>query len=111
MTERILVPKIPFATARFNSASSSGIGFITCTPSLSSASPLSTFKNGTTRFFVQRNSALPSPSMSRSMVPSKRIAPSTRSPVNALLLIMRVRIACMRSNICASPEYSDSSIP
>ncbi len=48
MTERILVPNTPLATARASRASRSGIGFITCAPSASSARPLSTFKNGTT---------------------------------------------------------------
>ena len=48
MTERIFVPKIPLATARSQSASRSGIAFITCAPSTSSARPLSTLRNGTT---------------------------------------------------------------
>jgi hypothetical protein len=54
MTERIFVPKMPFATAFWSSAGSPGMGFINCAPSASPASPLSTFTNGTTRFWFQR---------------------------------------------------------
>src|SRR5665647_3537984 len=45
------------------------------------------------------------------MVISKRIAPRMRSPVNAELVMIRVRIWWMRSNISASPEEVDSSRP
>ena len=54
ITERILVPKMCFALALSRSAASSGMGFISCTPSFSGWSPLSTFRNGTTRFTFQR---------------------------------------------------------
>ena len=54
MTERIFVPNTFLALARFNSASRSGIGFMSCTPSFSSARPLSTFRNGTTPLASQR---------------------------------------------------------
>ena len=57
MTERILVPKMRFVFALSSSAARSGIGFINWTPSFSAVSPLSTFKNGTTRFAFQRKSA------------------------------------------------------
>ena len=111
MTERIFVPKTPFSRALERSASSSGIGFITCAPFSSSASPLSTLTTGTMFLEFHRYSADPTPSMSRSIVPSNRIAASTRSPLNAEFLMMRVRIWCTRSNIWSSPEYSLSSIP
>ena len=52
--ERILVPKTRFALALSSSAARSGIGFINWTPRLSPARPLSTFKNGTTRFTFHR---------------------------------------------------------
>ena len=54
ITERILVPKIFLCLAFCNSSSSPGIGFIICTPLLSSASPLSTLRNGTTRLTFHR---------------------------------------------------------
>jgi len=44
------------------------------------------------------------PSISRSIVFSNRIAPRMRLPLNEGLVMMRVRIAWMRSIICASPE-------
>ena len=53
-TERIFVPKTPFSFARASSASSSGMGFITWAPFSSGASPLSTFRNGTTFFSSHR---------------------------------------------------------
>ena len=52
--ERILVPKIRLALALSSSAASSGIGFISWTPWLSAARPLSTFRNGTTRLVFHR---------------------------------------------------------
>ena len=63
------------------------IGFISCTPSCSSASPLSTFRNGTTFFSSHRYWAVGTPSMSRSMVCSNRIAARTREPSNAGLVM------------------------
>ena len=54
MNERILVPKMRFALALSSSAARSGIGFISWTPLFSAARPLSTFRNGTTRFTFQR---------------------------------------------------------
>src|SRR5439155_1004062 len=54
MNERILVPKMRFALALSSSPASSGIGFISWTPDFSAARPLSTFKNGTTRFTFHR---------------------------------------------------------
>ncbi len=50
MTERSLVPKMPLDFAFTSSASSVGMGFISCTPLASSARPLSIFRNGTTCF-------------------------------------------------------------
>ena len=102
MTERILVPKMPLATARWSSASSSGMGFISCTPSFSSARPLSTFRKGTTCFVFHRYCAASWPSNWRSIVISNRMAPSTRLPPNDGLVTMRLRMACTRSYICAS---------
>src|SRR4029453_1895401 len=46
MNERILVPKMCLALALPSRAARSGIGFSSWTPRLSSASPLSPFKNG-----------------------------------------------------------------
>jgi hypothetical protein len=92
MTERILVPKTPFETARSSSASRSGIGFISLTPFSGSARPLSTFRNGTTPRFSHRYRAVGTPSISRSMVCSNRIAPITLSPVKAGDLMIRLRI-------------------
>ena len=80
-------------------------------PSTSSARPLSTFRKGTTCLTLHRYSAVPLPSISRSMVISNRIAPSTRSPLNAELVMMRLRISWIRSNIASSPEYASSSMP
>ena len=54
MTERILVPNMPFSTPAASSASRSGIGFISWAPSASSARPLSTLRNGTTPLTSQR---------------------------------------------------------
>ena len=39
MNERILVPKMPFSTARSNNESSFVMGFISCTPLSTSLSP------------------------------------------------------------------------
>ena len=78
------------------------MGFMSRTPPASSARPRSTLRNGTTPFSRHRYSAVPTPPTSRSMVCSKRIAARTRSPVNAGLVMMRVRISCTRSNISAS---------
>ena len=78
------------------------------TPSASSARPLSTFRNGTTCFSLHRYSAEPRPSISRSIVISNRIAPRMRSPLKAGLVMMRVRISWIRSNISSSPEYASS---
>src|SRR5918994_221836 len=111
ITERIFVPNTPAATARSSNSSSPEMGFMTCVPFDSSASPLSTLRKGTTPFCFQRYSADPSPSISRSIVFSNRIAPSTRSPLKLGLLMIRVRISCMRSNISCSLEYWLSSTP
>ena len=111
MTERILVPNTPCELALANRAANSGIGFIICAPSASPARPLSTFKNGMTPFSCHRYSAVPMPSIVRSTVISNKIAPRMRSPVNAGLLIILVRIACTRSNISSSLEYAVSSTP
>jgi len=53
-TERILVPKMRMVLAFSSSAPSSGIGFMSCTPSFAPTRPLSTFKKGTMRFTSQR---------------------------------------------------------
>jgi hypothetical protein len=45
------------------------------------------------------------------MVFSNRIAPTIRSPSNAGLVMMRVRISWMRSNISSSPEYASALTP
>ena len=45
------------------------------------------------------------------MVCSNRIAPSTRSPVKAGEVTMRVRIACIRSNISVSVDHASSPMP
>ena len=104
MTERIFVPNSPLSVARVRSASRSGIGFMSWTPSTSPARPLSTFKNGTTRFTVQRYSAESRPSIWRSIVFSKRMAPRMRSPLKLGLVMIRERISCMTANISSSPE-------
>ncbi len=111
MTERILVPNTPLATARASSSSRSGIGFMTWAPSTSSARPLSTLRNGTTPLADHRYSAEPLPSISRSIVPSNRIAPRTRSPLKLGLVMIRLRISCMRVNISSSLEYASSPMP
>src|SRR6478609_4081950 len=61
-------------------------------------------------FFPTGIPGRPIPSISRSRVPW-RIAPRIRSPVNTGLVMMRVRAAWMRSNISASDEYCNSSMP
>src|ERR1043166_2558388 len=48
--EHLFVPKMRLVFALASSAASPGIGFIKWTPSFSSVRPLSTFRNGTTRF-------------------------------------------------------------
>jgi len=53
-TERILVPKMFRSRARANNAPRPGIGFITCTPLISGASPLSTLRMGTMPFSSHR---------------------------------------------------------
>ena len=80
------------------------MGFMTWAPSTSSASPLSTLRKGTTCLRVHRYSAVPTPSIWRSIVISNRIAPRMRSPVKAGLVMMRERIWWIRSYISASPE-------
>merc|ERR1712153_289862 len=65
------------------------------TPSTSSIRPLSHFTNGTTFLFSHSHFGADTPSNSRSMVISKRIAPSTpASPLNDPDCTMRERIAC-----------------
>ena len=54
ITDRIFVPNTFFDLALSSSCNRSGIGFNICTPSVSSANPLSTFKNGATFFTSQR---------------------------------------------------------
>ena len=78
------------------------MGFISCTPSCSWASPLSTFRNGTTFFSSHRNRAVGMPLTCRSMVCSNKIAARMREPSNAGLVRTRVRMAWTRSNISAS---------
>ncbi len=100
-TERILVPKTPLAFARSSNAPSLGIGFIICTPSASSSSPLSTFRNGTTpRSHKATGTGLPP--ASPSIVRSKRIAPITFSPLKQGEVMMRLRISWIRPNISSS---------
>jgi hypothetical protein len=111
MTDRILVPNTFLALARFSSAARSGIGFMSCTPSFSSAKPLSTFKNGTTPLTSQRYVGVGLPSMSRSMVFSNRIAPIKRLPENAGLVMRRVRMACTTSYMPFSSFQAVSSTP
>ena len=103
MTERILVPKTPSFTARVSSASSSGIGLISWTPSFSASSPLSTFTKGMTPRSSHRKAGTDFPFTSPSIVPSKRIAAMTLAPVKAGAVMMRTRISCMSRNISASP--------
>src|SRR4051812_8070940 len=110
-TERILVPNTCRRTARSSRSSIFVNVFMTWTQSASGASPSSTFTKGTMFLRSQRYCAAFTPSTSRSMVCSKRIAASTRSPSKAGLAMMRLRNSCMRSNICSSEEYSDSSMP
>ena len=78
------------------------MGFMSCTPSCSGASPWSTFRNGTTFFSSHRYRAAGTPLTSRSMVCSNKIAARTREPSNAGLVSTRVRMAWTRSNISAS---------
>ena len=78
------------------------MGFMSCTPSCSAARPLSTFRNGTTFFSSHRYRAVGTPSTSRSMVCSNKIAARMREPSNAGLVSTRVRMAWTRSNISAS---------
>ena len=87
------------------------IGFINRTPFCSAASPLSTLRNGTTCFSAHRYRAVGTPSMSRSMVCSNKIAPRMREPSNAGSVITRVRIAWTRPNISSSEVYRLSSMP
>ena len=77
---------------------------MSCTPFSSSASPLSTLRNGTTFFFSHRYWALGMPSISRSMVFSNRMAPMIRSPLKLGLVTIRVRISCTTENISSSLE-------
>ena len=62
------------------------MGFMSCTPSCSGASPLSTFRNGTTFFSSHRYRAVGTPPTSRSMVCSNKIAARMREPSNAGLV-------------------------
>ena len=103
-TERIFVPNTPLATARASRSSSPGIGFINWAPSTSSARPLSTLRNGTTPLSSQRKAGVSLPSTVRSIVISKRIAPSTLSPLKLGLVMIRLRISWMRSNMSSSEE-------
>ena len=103
MTERIFVPKTLSFAARVRSASSSGMGLISWTPSFSFSSPLSTLTKGTTPLSSHRNAGVGFPRTSPSIVPSKRIVPMTFSPVKAGAVMIRTRIWCMSRNISASP--------
>ena len=87
------------------------MGFMSCTPCCSSASPLSTFRNGTTFFSCHRYCAVGTPLTSRSMVCSNKMAARMRVPSNAGLVTTRVRIACTRSNISASELYRSGGTP
>ena len=78
------------------------MGFMSCTPSCSAARPLSTFRIGTTFLVSHRYWAVGTPSTSRSMVCSNKMAASTRLPPNAGLVSTRVRMAWTRSNISVS---------
>ena len=111
MTERILVPKMRFDLAFASSSASAGMGFISWTPSFSASSPLSTFRNGTTPLTFHRYLAAGCPWISLSIVFSKRMAPMIRSPLNAGLVIMRVRISCTIANISSSLFQVPSLIP
>ena len=119
--------------AAASSSSSSGIGFMTCAPSTSSARPLSTFRNGTTCLRCQRYSPVSMPSIWRSMVISKRIAPRTRSPVKlglvddaaahlvdlvehlrlavVLVLLDAVQLQRLRGAAAALVEGGDEAVP
>ena len=77
---------------------------MTWTPSTSPVRPLSTFTNGTICFTDQRYSAESRPSIWRSMVFSKRMAPRMRLPLKLGLVMIRERISCMRANISSSLE-------
>ena len=109
--ERILVPKMPCASARSSNASRPGLGFINCTPPASSARPLSTFKIGMMRLSSHKYLALGLPPMTPSMVCSNKIAARIESPVNASLVMMRARMAWTLANISASPAYASSAMP
>ena len=92
ITDLILVPKTPCLLAAAIRADNSGIGFINCTSLLSAAKPLSIFKKGTIFLLFHKNSALPMPSIWRSIVISNKMAPTIRSPVKTLDLINLERI-------------------
>src|SRR5580700_9292479 len=111
ITDRILVPKIWCRCARSSRSSRVSMGFMSCTPSCSGASPRSTFRNGTTFFSSHRYRAVGTPLISRSMVCSNRIAARIRVPSNAGLVITRVRMAWTRSNISSSVPYRSRSMP
>ena len=111
ITERILVPKMPLALARGSNVPSAGIGFISCTPFASASRPWSTFKIGTICLTSHRYCAVGRPRMSRSIVSSNRMAARIRSPLKAGLVMMRVRIAWMRSIISPSLDQRSSAIP
>src|SRR5215469_4576198 len=111
ITDRIFVPKIRCRVARSSNSSSVSIGFISCTPPCSAASPLSTFRNGTTCFSAHRYRAVGRPWVSRSMVCSNKIAPRMREPLKAGSVSTRVRIAWMRPNISSSEAYWLSLMP
>jgi len=105
------VPKMPFAMALSKNASSPGLSFIICTPSFSSARPLSLFKNGTTFFCSHKYFAKGIPWTSRSMVASNKMAPMTRPPWYCGVVTYRVRMSCTLSIASASLEYSFSVTP
>ena len=98
------MPNTPSLLARASSASSPGIGFISCTPSASSSSPLSILRNGTT---PRRHSAAGTgaPSASPSIVFSNRMAASTLAPVKHGAVMIRTRIWWIAANISSSPDH------
>lgn len=112
ITLLILVPRMLFASAASHNSSRLGIGFISCTPSFSGSSPLSTLRIGTIDFFFQRYSAVGIPSIFRFIVSSNRIAPRILSPWNFGDVIIRVLILWTWSNMDSSPtSYSSSLMP
>ena len=80
------------------------MGLMIWAPSCSSIRPLSTFKNGTTRFSSHRYDTESRPPISRSMVSSNTIVPMMSSPSKLELSMIRLRMACINANISSSSE-------